>query len=331
MIKKLSKNLIPISIIIAGFLIAGAVIFINQKELKEETPELLSSQKVAERALDYINKTVLKGKTVASLIDIVEENGLYKIKFDIEEQEITTYISRDGELLFPEAIAINPLPIKEIPKQDVPDVKLFVMSFCSYGNQAEEIMYPVKELLQEKVKIELHYVIYSNYGTGYPDYCLDKENKYCSMHGIGELNQGVRELCVYKYQNEKFWDFLMKINKECSAKNVDEKWEEVARSLGIDVQKIKDCQTNEAISLLKQELELTQKEYEVQNPSFHKDKSKERILGSPALVINGLIYDGERTPEGYKNGICSAFKNPPEECNQSLKSLSLGSGGGSCK
>ena len=75
--------------------------------------------------------------------------------------------------------------------------------------------------------------IYSNYNGGGATYCLDKENKYCSMHGIQELNQGVRELCVQKYQPDKLWDFVMKINKACSASNADTCWEAVAKTAGV--------------------------------------------------------------------------------------------------
>ena len=78
-------------------------------------------------------------------------------------------------------------------------------------------MMPVVELLKDKADIQLHYVIYENYQGGGSKYCLDKDNKYCSMHGIQELNQDVRELCVQKYQGDKLWNFVKEINAKCTS------------------------------------------------------------------------------------------------------------------
>jgi len=327
MLEKVSKILIPISIIIAGLIITGAFVYVNQEKVTEKVSESLSSQQVAEKAVNYINQNILQKGTTASLINVAEENGVYKIHLKIGEREYDSYATKDGKLLFPEGINLNPPSKKDIPKTELPDVDLFVMAFCPFGNQAEEIMEPVAKLLGNKAKIELHYVIYSNYASGFPDYCLAEESRYCSMHGIQELNQGVRELCVQKYQKDKLWDFVMKINKGTTSQNVDEKWEEIAKNLGIDVQKIKDCQRVEAKTLLAQEVRLNKTEYPVQDPTRHQNQEKITISGSPTLVINGIIYDGERSSEGYKKAICSGFKNPPEECSQTLKSETGSSGG----
>jgi glutaredoxin len=327
MSKGFIKNLIPVSIVVAGLLIAGALIYLNQGKIEKPEGQILTPQQAAEKAIDYINQNLLQQGTSASLSGVAEENGVYKFRLKIGENEYDSYVTKDGELLFTEGINLNPPSKKDIPKTELPDVDLFVMAFCPYGNQAEEIMEPVVKLLGNKAKIELHYVIYSDYASGFPDYCLDEENKYCSMHGIQELNQGVRELCVQKYQKDKLWDFVMKINKETTSENVDEKWEEIAKNFGIDIQKIKDCQTTESETLLAEEVELNKIEYPVQDPGLYNDQEKITISGSPTLVINGMVYGGERSSEDYKNGICSGFKSPPEECSEELDTESGSPGG----
>lgn len=101
MSKGFIKNLIPISIIIAGLLIAGAFIYTNQgKEITSE--EGLSSQEIAEKAINYINQNILQEGTTASLLNVGEENGVYKIHLKIGEEEYDSYATKDGELLFPE-------------------------------------------------------------------------------------------------------------------------------------------------------------------------------------------------------------------------------------
>lgn len=307
MVEKLKKNLITIVVVIAGLLIVGAIIYVNQKKIAKPS-EILSSQQVGEKVINYINENILKGQATASLGKIVEENGLYKLTIKIGDQEFPSYATRDGKLLFTEFIDLEEkLPTetpKEIPKTEKPDVKLFVMSFCPYGNQAEEIMKPVINLLGDKFNLSLHYIV--SKGTN---------GKYSSLHGDQELHQDVREICVFKYQKEKLWDFVGGINKNCSAQNADTCWEKIAKDLGIDVQKIKDCQESEGNSLLEEELKIVE-EY--------------KVSGSPQLFINGVEYKGERTSEGYKNGICSGFLDPPSECQKVLSKESSSVEGG-CK
>ena len=313
---KVDKNMLPLLAVVVLALIVGAVIYTNPSILRLNKTKNLTAQQAGEKAINYINQNILQGQTTASLINSVEENGLYKLTIKVADQEVTTYTTRDGKLLFPQPIDMDSqdnsqqvqnesqtAAPQEIPVTEKPNAKLFIMSFCPYGNQAEEIMMPVVDLLGNKAEIEPHYVIYSNYGGGGPEYCADAENKYCSMHGIQELNQDVREMCVWKYQRENFWTFLKEINKSCTSQNADNCWESVAQGLGMNVQQIKDCQNNESLDLLAAELALNQ---------------QYGVTGSPQLLINDVAYAGGRTSNDYKAGICSAFQQQPAECSQAL-------------
>lgn len=110
------QKLIPTAIIIAGVLIAGAVVYTNYPEKPGETPggipgetpgEIVSPQEAAERAIDFINQNLLRGRATASLVEALEENGLYKFKFAIEGREMESYITFDGKLFFPEGIDLT--------------------------------------------------------------------------------------------------------------------------------------------------------------------------------------------------------------------------------
>ena len=317
-------------IILEAIVILALILLFVFKPIPTQQQGLLSKEEAANQAINYINENFLKGDTKAQLLSVSDENGLYRLQLKIGDREYTSYVTKNGKLLFPEAIDLVPPEPKEFPKTQKPDVKLFVMSFCPFGNQAEEMLMPVVDLLKDKADIELHYIIYSNYASGYPDYCLDKDNKYCSMHGIGELNQDVRELCVWKYQKDKFWSFVKAINKDATSNNVDEKWEGIATSLGINVDKIKECQQNEAVSLLENEMAQTSKTYPVQDPKSY-GQVETTISASPTLVINGIIYTGNRSSEDFKKAICSAFKNPPKECKTIISSNDSQSNEGICK
>ncbi len=51
------------------------------------------------------------------------------------------------------------------------------MSFCPYGHIFESIVSLLVESWGDKIDVDLHYVIYKDFSTGYPDYCIDKEGE----------------------------------------------------------------------------------------------------------------------------------------------------------
>ncbi|MBU1110274.1 DsbA family protein [Patescibacteria group bacterium] len=263
-----------------------------------------------------------------SVSEVKEENGLYKLSLKVQGQDAESYLTADGKLFFPYAYDIQESQVagteteassstpQDIPKSANPEVMLFTMSFCPYGNVAEDAIKPVAEALGNVVEIEPHYVIYSDYATGYPDYCLDEANQLCSMHGINELNQNIRESCVYELSKAKFWDFLFQINQQCSVNNVETCWEGVAKSQGLDTTAISSCAQNKG------------EQFSQADKSLNEEYA---ISGSPVLLINGVIYEGARTPEDYKNAICSAFITRPQECEAQLENNAQAAPAGSCE
>ncbi|RMF54588.1 hypothetical protein D6745_04765 [Candidatus Woesearchaeota archaeon] len=234
-----------------------------------------------------------------------------KYKLKDEATGASHYADEEKQKEFLESIGVK-------TGDNKPQIDFFVMSYCPYGNQAEEAIKPVYELLKGKADFKPHYVIYSNYRGGGPQYCFDDESKYCSMHGIVELHQDIREFCVYRHMGEAEWfEFATKMNKECNSQNADTCWEGVADSLGLDKDVINDCFANEALDILQNEFEL--------NKAYG-------VSGSPTIFIDGQKYGGSRTPEGFKSGLCNAFEDAPEECNEALEGAqqqaSVPTGGG---
>ncbi|MDD5625715.1 MAG: thioredoxin domain-containing protein [Patescibacteria group bacterium] len=301
----------------------------NVKNFLFQTP----TDEISGKAMKFINENLLTPETTASLVSAsrVKDSGLYKITIKIKEQTFDSYVTGDNKLFFPEAMDIQKVADQakaaqvetakaaEIPQAANPDITLYVMSFCPYGNQAEDTIAPVIKLLNGKANIKLGYVIYSDYaknsGAKWGDFCLDEAEKYCSMHGISEVNQDIREICVQKYAPEKLWNFVDLINKGSDPQTVEEKWEGFAKTAGIDVKEITACQKSEAGALLAQEVTMNQ---------------KYGIEGSPTLLINGVIYQGDRTTEGYKQAICKSFTTAPAECQTVLENTT-GTAAGSCK
>jgi protein-disulfide isomerase len=101
----------------------------------------------------------------------------------------------------------------------------------------------------------------------------------------------------------------MLIDANCSSKYSDATaydtcWKDSAKTSGIDTSKIDTCSKgSDGMALIKADADLS---------------SANGVSGSPTLIINGATYNGARTPEAYKTGICDAFTTSPTECSQTL-------------
>lgn len=285
------------------------------------------SSKAKEVATEFIENNLVAPGTEFEIKEVSEEKGLFKLRVDLQGREIISYMTKDMTKFFPSVADMEPEVAgeqetadtqqqqqqeQEIPQRETPQVMLFTQSFCPYGNQAEDLIMPVAELLADEVEIEPHYVLYEDYQGGGPEYCIDEESKYCSMHGIDELNQDIRELCVYENQNDKYWDFVSQVNQDCTVKDVEACWQDAAAEIGVNISSVENCFDSQALVYAQQERELN---------------TELDVTGSPTLLINGVKYTGNRSPEDYKTAICSGFKDQPEACEETLESSSQAADG----
>ena len=98
---------IPIAIIIVGVLIAGVVVYTNYTKCPEGAStevQILSSQEAGEKMINFISDNILQGEAAISLIETLEEDGLYRVKFEVEGEEVEWRITKDGNLIFPQVI-----------------------------------------------------------------------------------------------------------------------------------------------------------------------------------------------------------------------------------
>ncbi|MEM7821828.1 MAG: hypothetical protein QXX38_03405 [Candidatus Aenigmatarchaeota archaeon] len=272
---------------------------------------VLTSQQAANKAIDYINKNLVQTGT-ASLVSVEEMSGVYKVITSYQGQQIPVYVTKDGLYLFvsqpinmAQEITKTTTQPQQVPKTDKPTVELYVMSFCPYGNRAENTMLPVYNLLKDKVDWKIYYIVSVSDST------------VSSLHGQPEVDENEREACVLsEYGLDKWWNFTVYVNNNCGSSG--DCWEKAANQAGIDVNKIKDCVSKKGLELMKESESAT---------------DKAGATGSPTLIINGVksnaVYQYGNS-EAYKQAICEAFKSPPEECSKVLESSSSGASGGQC-
>jgi glutaredoxin len=306
MIKIQSKNLIPIAIVLAGLLIAGALLYINQGKDKEKISGLLSSQQAAEKAINYINQNLLQpGTTTASLISVIEENGLYKFHLKIENNEYDSYVTKDGKILFTQGVDLEKTvsapagetqqpPVatcEDVKKSEKPLLEAFVVSQCPYGLQMQRILNEIVKNIPSLTKnIEVRYIGSIEGG------------KITSMHGDQEAQENLRQICIREEQSDKYWNYISCYIRKGETDNC-------LTEANVDKGKLNTCVSNESKGL-----KYAKEDFDVQN--------KYQVSGSPTLFLNGDLTSesgfGGRTVEAVKTLLCCGFGAKPDICSQNL-------------
>ena len=262
------------------------------------------------KAENFINDNLMLPGTKATIKDISEEYGLYKLSIDLGSagtgELIDSYISRDGELFFPQSININDYKngsnttsqeASEVSnKNNKPVIELFVMSQCPYGVQMEKGLIPVLEALGNSVDFTL------------------KFNSY-AMHDKVELDEEMTQYCIQKNDNNKLFSYL-----NCFVKSGDSN--SCLKEAGIDNNSISKCVSD------------TDKEYKITEgyndqstwlqgsypvfPIYEEDNTKYGVEGSPTLIINGEKVTANRDPQSLLTLVCSGFNKTPDTCQTQL-------------
>jgi len=298
----------------------------------------LTSDEASEKALTYINNVMLQGQQPAEIKEVEELEDLYSILLDINGREFTSYVTKDGGLLFPAGYEIaeapetpdTPVtpetpqapPTPEVPKSETPLVELFVMSHCPYGTQIEKGIIPVMQVLGDKADIQVKFCDYA-------------------MHGKAELDEQLVQYCVQEEEPDKFVEYLSCFLNEG-------KGDECILEAGLYKKGIDDCVAAADAEFKVSENFADQSTYKGRFATFNvfkEEVDRYGVGGSPTFVVNGVtisnsenncpagkpcavVPNQSRSPASLLSTICAAFENPPEECLQELDSATPAPGFG---
>jgi hypothetical protein len=303
---------------IVAVIVLAVIIFIGYNYKKPEPKDTGIGTEAAKAKVEGLIKD---SGIPATVKDVSEDGNLYKITVSANGQDQSVYVTKDGTKFIEQALSFDDLAkqsadakqkqadaAKPAPKNDKPEVDLYVMSFCPYGNQAEDTLKSVYILLKDKVNFNFHYIV------------SVEGDKITSLHGQPEVDQDEREACVLKNYGKGRWlDFATYINKNCGTVQLAGAcWEAGAKSLAIDTAKISACVASEGTALMKTEAEIS---------------ASAGASGSPTLIINGQTSQAAYqygNSEAYKKAICDAFNTAPEECSKTLSAETSPTQGGSC-
>jgi protein-disulfide isomerase len=317
LIEKLSSRITPIGLVAVIIVASAAYLFGAMSNIGGGTASNYpSADAVKNSALNYIKSDLVDSSVSVTLLNFSDQGILYSMKVRLaagnQSQTYTFYVTKDGKDLF----ASEPYILKTATagaKSDLPVFQLFVMSFCPFGQQAENALYPVINLLGSKITVETHFIVSKNGGT------------YESLHGIQELQEDVRQMCISQlYGADKFWNYVETVNSECARlsttstgpclANISNYWLTAAALNGINTTEVQQCVDQQGNALLDSEAALT---------------AELSVPYSPYVIINDQVYKGQLSAEAYKTAVCDAFNTAPAECSQALSSTA-GTASGSC-
>ncbi|MDO8486557.1 MAG: hypothetical protein Q7S77_02595 [Candidatus Staskawiczbacteria bacterium] len=307
--KNLDRNImiLGISIIAVGVVIALVLTSASLGQFFDKIKNFggMSKENLAKKGVDYINNSVLSGQT-ATLVSTSEESGVVKIKINIGGQEFNSYITKDGKLLFPEAIQLegdsNSQPAAnanqpqktnaaDIVKADKSELDAYIVSQCPFGLQMQRVLSDVINSAPSLTQsIKVRYI-----GTVV-------NGKITAMHGDVEAQENLKQICIREEQSDKYWSYV-----SCYIKAGDTTG--CLSSTGIDTAKLNSC-----VSDKNKGLAYAQKDFDL--------NSKYGIQSSPTLILNGQVVSefdfGGRTSEALKTLICTGSKNESGDCSKKL-------------
>lgn len=213
------------------------------REISSDSKE--GEELIKELGLDFLPsyifyKSIEKAKTFDFLIKnkaIAEKNDYYPMVFKKAREGV--YLGRER----------------------IPDrLNIFVMSQCPFIPEVEKKIFEARKAgkLNPEVKIQVDYIAEIMPG---PD---PGGATFKSVHGLPEVEEDMRQLCVQKYYPENFGDYLIKRNEDF----LSTLWERPAIESRIDPARIIACVYKEGEGLLFNNIQRA-KEMKIQNsPAF---------------------------------------------------------------
>ncbi len=196
------------------------------------------------------------------------------------------------------SILLNTTDAMAAKKSETPPipVDLYVMSQCPWGVRAEDVILPAVKALAPHVQLRLRFI-----GDATPDAGGDPaKTQFSSMHGPGEVQEDMRQLCAEKHFPKPYLDYILERNKNIS----DPNWQDVAKRTGLDPKVIDQCTGGaEGATLMAENL---------------KAHNARGANSSPTIDIDGTAFTGTRGPRTITLALCQAMQakgiTPPKAC-----------------
>jgi len=278
----------------------------------------------ADGAMNFIRSNLIGSGESVRLVNVSEENGVDRLSIEYAsasgKQIIDVFVTSDGKYLFPVSYRLNDgsrtggsTPVATgssaasptcagTVKQDIPVLEAFVVSYCPYGIQMQNILGEIVEKIPVLgAHIKVRFIGEISNGT------------IRSMHGPTEAAENLKQICIREEQSDMYWKYVSCfLNLSGSSSCIS--------GAGIDSVKLSGCTSDPGRGIRYAKEDFTR-------------ASGYSISSSPTLVLNGARVSefnfGGRSPEAVKSLLCCGFANQPGACSTTLGSGTT-PGQGSC-
>ena len=127
-----------------------------------------------------------------------------------------------------EPMNLEELLASRIKRMGKPTLELFVMSYCPFAIQAEKQIIPIVKKFGDKIDFKLQFIAQEKDEISSQDI-----TPFVSLHGYPEVAENIRQLLIAQEYPDKYLDYLL-----CRGKKLNKSWEDCAKKLGINVNKI---------------------------------------------------------------------------------------------
>ncbi len=311
---KLNKDSLSIIVAVVAIVIVGVLVFGGSNPTVNKVLSSLnlgmSSEAIAKKSIEHLNKNVLQNGQTAVLVNYSQESGLVKMTIKIGESSYDSYATKDGKLLFPQALQIGqsssdqvaadqnqagePVNVKpaDLKKADKPMLDVYVVSRCPFGLQIQRaVAEAARSIPAITASIKIRYI-----GSV-------AGNTITAMHGEAEAKENLRQICIREEQQSKYWPYV-----DCQMKTANSEGT-CATSTGINMTKLNACIADTARGVAYAQDDFTL-------------GAKFNVQGSPTLILNEQQISefdfGGRSAETMKKLICEASTTAPEFCSTKL-------------
>lgn len=265
---------------------------------------------------EAVKKIMGNAETKFKVESVKELSGIYEFILSIESgatpQKYTSYITKDGKVIFTSGIKLDDLnkktdtttPAKKLTCNDLNKAEkskltAFIVADCPYGLQMQRVFkIALNELPQLQDYLEVKYI------------GAVADGKITSMHGDKEAEENLRQICIREEQKSSYWDYLACYMKKGESENC-------LSSTGIDTANLSICteDSNRGLKYAKGDFDLA---------------NKFKVSGSPTLLLNEAQivseFDfGGRVANAIKEVVCCGSKTKADFCSQEISKDNLAS------
>lgn len=249
-----------------------------------------------------IKKVLNSPDTKFEIASVKETSGVYEFQLKLQNQSYTSYITKDGKILFtagvklddkdknatPSTAPAKKLTEKDLKKADKPMLTAFVVAQCPYGLQTQRLF---KKVMEEVPALA------ANLNVKYIGEIV--KGKITSMHGDEEAKENLRQICIRDEQESLYWPYV-------SCYMQEGKTDACLANVGVDVTTMNAC-----VEDPKRGIAFAQKDFDL--------AKKFNVSGSPTLVLNNQQvvseFDfGGRVANSIKALVCGGSKTKADYC-----------------